>query len=177
MNHETPRDVRGMQPRTQPHMKKDFDNRPRRTARHCLALAALAATGWCTPAGARDAVYTIPMDEVMRMPAAQRELDGSVRFYLDGQDHQEVVFMHSEETVTGRIHGAGREEFESCKRAALQALVAYQVKARKMGANAVIDMVSNHGGKLFISRSQFECHAGSRTVSVVFKGSFAKVAW
>jgi uncharacterized protein YbjQ (UPF0145 family) len=147
-------------------------------ARVLAAVAAATITSAvCVPAFARDSEYTLPMDEVLRMPAAQRELDGSVRFYLEGQHHEAVVFTHMEETVTGKIRGSGPEEVESCKRAALRALVAYQTKAKKMGANAVIDMVGFFKEKPFISQSQFQCHAGSRTVVVVFKGTFAKVAW
>jgi hypothetical protein len=126
---------------------------------------------------ARNVEYTLPMDEVLRMPAAERELDGQVRFYLSGQSHTQVVLRHSEEVVTAKIRGAGEEEIETCKRAALKALVHYQSKARKMGANAIIDMVSYFDAKPFMSPAQYECHAGSRTVVVVFKGSYAKIAY
>jgi uncharacterized protein YbjQ (UPF0145 family) len=129
------------------------------------------------PAEARNVVYTLAMDEVLRMPAAERELDGSVRFYLSGQEHMPAVIWHGEDVVRGNIRGAGEQEIESCKRAALKALVQYQEKARKLGANAIIDMVSYFKEQPYISRSAYECHAGSSTVVVVFKGSYVKLPY
>jgi uncharacterized protein YbjQ (UPF0145 family) len=146
-----------------------------------FAAVAAAALSACLVASfsavARNVEYTLPLDEVLRMPAAERELDGQVRFYLSGQSHTEIVMRHSEEVVTAKIRGAGEEEIETCKRAALKALVHYQGKARKMGANAIVDMVSYFDAKPFMSPAQYECHAGSRTVVVVFKGSYAKIAY
>ncbi|CAN5695326.1 phosphoribosylglycinamide formyltransferase [soil metagenome] len=147
------------------------------------ARTLIAAIVGCTlattlpTAMARDVEYTLLMDEVLRMPAAQRELDGSVRFYLSGQDHAPTVLRHSEAIVRGNIRGAGEHEIESCKRAALKALVTYQEQARKMGANAVVDIVSYFKNVPYMSRSQYECHAGSSTVVVVFKGSYAKIQY
>lgn len=141
-----------------------------------LAIAFLLATpGW--QAQARNVEYLLPIDEVLRMPAAQRELDGSVRFYMYGQDHTETVYVHQQEVVRGNIRGAGEEEIESCKRAALKVLVHYQEKARKMGANAVIDLMSFFKQRPYMSRSQYECHAGSTTVVVILKGTYAKIAY
>jgi uncharacterized protein YbjQ (UPF0145 family) len=128
-------------------------------------------------AAARNVEYTLPIDEVLRMPEAQRELDGSVRFYLQGQDHSAIVYRHSDEVARGNIRGAGEQEVESCKRAALKVLVHYQETARKMGANAIVDMVSLFNERPFVSRSQYECHAGSRSVVVIFRGAYAKIAY
>ena len=146
---------------------------------NAVAMTALAASTLSppTPTLARNVQYTLPMDEVMRMPAAEQELDGQVRFYLSGQAHTAVVMRHHDEVVTAKIRGAGEEEIETCKRAALKALVQYQAKARKMGANAIIDIVSYFDEQPYMSPSQYECHAGSRTVVVVFKGSYAKISY
>jgi uncharacterized protein YbjQ (UPF0145 family) len=141
------------------------------------AMACLTAALAPLDAIARNVEYTLALDEVLRMPQAESELDGQVRFYLSGQFHSPIVMRHSEEVVTAKIRGAGEEEIETCKRAALKALVEYQRKARKMGANAIVDLVSYFDEKVFMSPAQFECHAGSRTVVVVFKGSYAKVAY
>lgn len=153
--------------------------KPLRTIAASLLGAGLCFVAALLPldAGARNVEYTLALDEVLRMPEAESELDGQVRFYLSGQSHSPIVLRHSEEVVTAKIRGAGEEEIETCKRAALKALVEYQRKARKMGANAIVDLVSYFDEKVFISPAQFECHAGSRTVVVVFKGSYAKVAY
>ena len=50
-----------------------------------LAAVACAATLLSTPAAARDTKYMLPFADVLSMPEAQEELDGSVKVYLSAQ--------------------------------------------------------------------------------------------
>jgi uncharacterized protein YbjQ (UPF0145 family) len=51
-----------------------------------------------------------------------------------------------------------------------------QKRARDLGANAVINIVSNYNNVEFSSETEFECHAGAIMAGVALKGDFVKVA-
>ena len=51
-----------------------------------------------------------------------------------------------------------------------------QEKARELGANAVVDMVSYYKKNEMKSAAEYECHAGAVVAGVALKGTVAKVA-
>lgn len=55
-------------------------------------------------------------------------------------------------------------------------MLAFQDKAKEMGANAVINVVSYYKKDTFSSATEFECHAGTFVGGVALKGTYAKVA-
>jgi uncharacterized protein YbjQ (UPF0145 family) len=137
-----------------------------------LLLSALAAT----PALARDTKYTLPFAEVLEMPEAKAQLDGSVRFYLAGQKTPPVVKRMGDDVSNKKTNGVGKQDETGCKWAALSTLLAFQEKAKRVGANAVIDIESYYKRDNFRSATEYECHAGAVIIGVTLKGTFAKVA-
>ena len=55
------------------------------------------------------------------------------------------------------------------------ALIHLQEAAKRQGANAVVNLVSNYQHKEYKSRDKYECHAGAIMAGVALKGDFAKV--
>lgn len=140
-----------------------------------LVLALLAGV-MAAPAMARDSELKLPLAEVLAMPEAQGKLDGSVTFYLAGTKTPKVLEKKGEDTSNKKTNGVGKDDITACKWAALSALMAFQEKAKQLGANAVVDMVSYYKKDTFSSPTDFECHAGAVVVGVTLKGTYAKVA-
>lgn len=142
--------------------------------RPTLALAALALAA--SAATARDTEYKIPFAEVMDLPEAKQQLDGSVKFYFGDQPTPKVLSKMSEDTSNKKTNGVGKDDQFGCKWAALSALKALQDKAKQMGANAVINITSYYKRDAFKSNTEFECHAGAFVIGVTLRGTYAKVA-
>ena len=101
-------------------------------------------------------------------------IDGSVRFYLAGQ--QVAVRERLGEDVTNKkTNAANKSDEEACRWVALSALRALQDGARARGANAVVDIVSYYKKNEFKSATHYECYAGTILAGVALKGTYAKV--
>lgn len=142
--------------------------------RSIFLLAALTMAGMGT-ALARDTVLHVPFQEVLEMPEAKTQLDGSVKFFLAGQNTPTVLEKMGDGVSNKKTNGANKEDREGCKWAALSALVSFQDSAKRNGANAVVDMVSYYKKSPFSSPTDFECHAGGIVIGVALKGTYAKI--
>jgi len=140
-----------------------------------IVIATLLAGLACSSAMARDTEYKVPLAEVLEMPEAKGKLDGSVKFYLAGQATPAVIQKLGEDVSNRKTNGVGKEDLYGCKWAALSALIALQDKAKTLGANAVVDIVSYYKKSTFSSPTDFECHAGAVVIGVALKGTYAKV--
>lgn len=134
-------------------------------------LAALAA-----PAVARDTPYMLPLSDVLEMPEAKEKLDGSVKFFLAGAKTPKVVSKLGEDVSNKKTNGVGKDDQTACRWAALSALIAFQDKAKSLGANAVVDMASYYKRNAVNHPTEYECHAGAVVVGVTLKGTYAKIA-
>jgi uncharacterized protein YbjQ (UPF0145 family) len=141
-----------------------------------LALVCLLGTSLIAPAMARDTKLLLPFAEVLNMPEAKAKLDGSVKFYLAGQETPAVAQRLSTDVSNRKTNGFGKADDEGCRWAALSALIAFQDKAKSLGANAVVDIVSYYKKNEFKSKTEYECHAGAFVVGVALQGTYAKVA-
>jgi hypothetical protein len=141
-----------------------------------IVIATLLAGLACTSAMARDTEYKVPLAEVLEMPEAKDKLDGSVKFYLAGQATPAVIQKLGEDVSNRKTNGVGKDDRFGCKWAALSALIALQDKAKTLGANAVVNLVSYYKKSTFSSPTDFECHAGAVVIGVTLKGTYAKVA-
>jgi len=141
-----------------------------------LFAAILLAAVTMTPALARDTRHTLPLAEVLEMGDARVKLDGSVKFYLAGQKTPRVIAKMGEDVSNRKTNNFGKDDRTGCQWAALSALVAFQDKAKSMGANAVIGIESYHNRVSFKSATEYECHAGAIMAGVTLKGTYAKVA-
>jgi uncharacterized protein YbjQ (UPF0145 family) len=75
-----------------------------------------------------------------------------------------------------KTNGVGKSDEVGCRWAALAALIQFQERAKEVGANAVVDIVSYYKKDEFKSATEYECHGGAVIIGVALKGTLAKVA-
>ena len=139
-----------------------------------LALSLLSCT-MAIPAFARDTELKLPFEDVLQMAEAKEKLDGSVKFFLAGQKAPKILEKKGEDITHKKTNGVGKTDEVACRWAALSALIALQDKAKLLGANAVVDVVSYYKHTTFSSPTEYECHAGGMIVGVSLKGTYAKI--
>jgi hypothetical protein len=142
------------------------------------ALVLLACALAAGTAAARDTEYKLPFAEVLTLsdPNIKTKLDDSIKLYFGDQPTPKVLSKIGEDTSNKKTNGFGKEDAFGCKWAAYSALVALQERARHLGANAVINIVSNYKKEPFSSQTEYECHAGAFVIGVALKGTFVKLA-
>ncbi|MDF3888441.1 excinuclease ATPase subunit [Cupriavidus basilensis] len=147
--------------------------------KHALPLVAVAICAnalLSAPAIARDTKYMLPFKDVLVMPEAQEKLDGSVKFFLSGQQKPKVIETRESDVSNRKTSSVGKSDEDACRWAALSALLAFQEKARSVGVNAVVDIVSYYKKNEVANATEYECHAGAVVAGVALKGTYAKVA-
>lgn len=133
-----------------------------------LSLAVVSS-----PALARDTRYLIKISEVLTMPEAQGRIDPKIPFFFGaaaapaGEKRGEVV-------VNPKTNAVGKSDEQACRWVMLSALIDLQGRARKVGANAVVGIVSYFRKVTFSSETEFECHAGGIVAGVALKGELLK---
>ena len=127
------------------------------------------------PVFARDTTHTFPLRDVINMPEANGKLDGSVKFYLAGQKTPKLLKRMSSDTSNKKTNSVGKSDEFGCRWAALSALMSFQESAKRLGANAVVDIVSYYKKVESKSPTDFQCHAGNILVGVTLKGTYAKI--
>ncbi|WP_394789534.1 excinuclease ATPase subunit [Rhodoferax sp.] len=139
-----------------------------------LAIGAM----WVAPASARNVAYQISLAELLKTPEAQAKLDSSVKFYLSGQTPPAVEQSFGEDHSHRSGIGSVKEEVElaTCRAETLSVLAAFQAKAKKLGANAIVDIYSFYKNEVSKNPATIECHAGTFRIHVVLKATYAKVA-
>jgi uncharacterized protein YbjQ (UPF0145 family) len=140
--------------------------------RNALLLLALTAA---SPALARDTVVKIKLADVMELPEAKTKLDGSVKFYLDGQKTPAVKKTLGNDVTNKKTNSMGKSNEYACKWVTLSALIALQEGAKKNGANAVVNVTSYYKKVEFKSPTEIECHLGTFAAGVALKGDYAMV--
>lgn len=74
-----------------------------------------------------------------------------------------------------KANGFGKGSETSCKRAALSALLSLQDRAKQLGGNAVVNIVSYYKKVPYSSPTDYECHDGGLMSGVAFKGTVVRV--
>ncbi|HJW11799.1 MAG TPA: excinuclease ATPase subunit [Albitalea sp.] len=139
-------------------------------------ILGLAAALLAVPALARDEAIKLSFADLLESAQAKGKLDGSVKFYLAGQKTPKIIERKGEDISNKKTNGFNKDVTTGCQWAALAALIAFQDKAKQMGANAVVDIVSYYKRETFTSATEYECHDGAFVTGVTLKGTYAKVA-
>lgn len=141
--------------------------------RFALLLLLACAGG---SAVARDTEVLLPLQDVTDDSYSRGQLDGSVRFYLEGQSTPAVLDTYGEAVSNRKTNAVNKSDSEACRWVTLSALVALQEEAKGRGANAVIGIVSWYKRRTFADAEKVECHAGAIMAGVTLRGTYAKVA-
>ncbi|SFM05450.1 excinuclease ATPase subunit [Rugamonas rubra] len=140
------------------------------------AILAGAALAGALPAQAADTVLMMPIAAAMAANDAQSRLGDSVKFYFADQPTPPVASKITSDKTSLRTNGFGKSADKSCNWVFLSAMLALQKRAHEVGADAVVNIVSNYKEKVVASQTEFECHDGAIMSGVALKGDFVKLA-
>ncbi|HEY9026890.1 MAG TPA: excinuclease ATPase subunit [Burkholderiaceae bacterium] len=140
-----------------------------------LVAVSLLALVAAMPAFARNTPVTVTLQSVLDMPEAQGKLDGSVKFYLAGAPTPKVIKKFGEDTSNAKTNAFNKSAEEACRWNALSALIKLQDKARREGANAVIEITSYSEKVAFSSPTDIQCSDGAFLAGIALKGTYATV--
>jgi uncharacterized protein YbjQ (UPF0145 family) len=138
-----------------------------------LAATACAAT---LPAGAADRKMMMPIAGAMAVNDAQGRLGDNVKFYFGDQPTPKIVQKITTDRTSQKTNSFGKTPETACNWAFLSAMLALKKKAEEVGANAVVNIVSNYKNNEMSSQTEFECHDGNIVSGVAFKADFVKIA-
>lgn len=138
-----------------------------------LLLTILSAT---LPAFAADKVVNLPIAAALDANDARARLGDSVKFYFADQKAPAVIKQFGSDKTSLRTNGFGKSTEKACNWVFLSAMLQLQKHATEVGANAVINIVSNFNDRVMASQTEFECHDGAIMAGVAFKADFVKVA-
>jgi hypothetical protein len=140
-----------------------------------LIFLAVLLLALATPAQARDTRLKLDFAQAVAAGIADGTLDGSVRFYLEGQPTPAVLSRHGAARSNRKTNAFNKPDEEACRWALMSVLLAMQEQARSLGADAVVGIRSNYKGQEFTSAREFECGAGTMMAGVALQGTYAKL--
>jgi uncharacterized protein YbjQ (UPF0145 family) len=128
-----------------------------------------------TPVEARRTPVTVTLQSVLDMAEAKAKLDGSVKFYLAGAITPSPRRTFTLEVSDNTTSTFQRTPEEACRRNVLSALIRLEGLAKRVGANAVIDIASFNAPATFRSATDIQCLNGAFMGSLVLKGTLVQV--
>jgi uncharacterized protein YbjQ (UPF0145 family) len=87
-----------------------------------------------------------------------------------------VLNKITSDKTSQRTNGFGKSAEKACNYVFLSAMLALQKRAQEVGANAVVNIVSNFKDIEMASQTEFECADGAIMAGVALKGDFVKIA-
>jgi uncharacterized protein YbjQ (UPF0145 family) len=141
-----------------------------------LTIALAAAIGSTLPAQARDSKMMMPIAGAMADNDAAGRLGDSVKFYFGKQKTPKVLKKLSSDQTSQKTNSFGKSPEKACNWAFLSAMLRLQARAKELGADAVVNIVSNYKNEEMSSETEYECHDGAMMTGVALKGDFVKIA-
>lgn len=148
------------------------------TTRKVLALLAAfsAAAIFSSPeSNARDTKNMWPIADAMNAPEAKAQLNQGVRFFFGDSAHPEVEKSFGEFQSNKKTRGVGRTDKEACDWTFLSAMLSFQQRAKEMGGNAVINIVSYYREQTISNATEYQCGSGALMSGVTFRGEVVKL--
>jgi hypothetical protein len=136
-------------------------------------IAGLVVLGLSSTAQARDTKLVLPIASVLSMPEAQGKILPDVTFSF-GASPAPAGEARGEVVVNPKTNAANKSDDAACRWVMLTALIDLQDRARKAGANAVVNVESYYKKVVFSSATEFECHAGAFSAGVTLRGQMVK---
>ena len=142
----------------------------------CLTIFFALTMSLVWPAQARDTKYLLPIAAALEVQDAKNRLDGSVKFYFGNQETPKVLAKLSTDVTNLKTNAVGKSDEKACNWVFLSAMIQLEKRAKQLGANAVINIVSFYKKEVMSSATEFECHAGAVIAGVALRGEFVKIA-
>ncbi|WP_288381050.1 excinuclease ATPase subunit [uncultured Massilia sp.] len=140
----------------------------------CVAVSA-AAIAAVSPAQARDTKHMMSIENAMNDNDARNRLGDSVKFYFGKGKTPAVAKKLGTDQTSQKTNSFGKSPEKSCNWAFLSAMLRLQARAQELGADAVVNIVSNYKNVENASETEFECHDGALMTGVALKGDFVKL--
>lgn len=143
-----------------------------------IFFAGLLAAGMvfaATAAQARDSEYKLKIDEVMQNPEFKAKIGNDVAFYFGNRKTPPIAQKFGDFVGNKKTNSVGKPDEQACRWAMASVLIEFAERARKMGGNAVVNVVSYYKQVTYSSVSDFDCHAGGLLAGVALKGTVVKL--
>jgi uncharacterized protein YbjQ (UPF0145 family) len=140
-----------------------------------LSITMIAAAASSVPAQARDTKLMMPLAAAMSANDAQTRLGDTVKFYFGSQKTPAIATRLGGDKTSQKTNSFGKSADTACNWAFLSAMLRLQARARELGADAVVNIVSNYKNEEMSSETEFECHDGAMMSGVALKGEFVKL--
>jgi uncharacterized protein YbjQ (UPF0145 family) len=127
------------------------------------------------PIQARDTKYLLPIKTALEVKDADEKLDGSIKFYFGSQETPKILSKLGTDVSNRKTNAVGKSDEKACNWAFLSAMISLEKRAKQLGANAVVNIVSYYKKDIMSSATEFECHAGAVIAGVALKGDFVKI--
>jgi len=138
-------------------------------------LAGIVLLMAARPSEARDTKYLLSIKSALEVKDAEEKLGDSVKFYFGNQETPKILSRLGTDVSNRKTNSVGKSDEKACHWAFLSALVSLEKRAKQLGANAVVNIVSYYKKDVMSSPSEFECHAGAVIAGVALKGDFVKI--
>lgn len=139
-------------------------------------LGAMVLCAATMSAHAADKQVMMPLAAAMDSGTAKAKLGDSVKFYFGDQKTPAVLTRLGSSKTSQKTNAFNKSDAEACNWVFLSAMIQLQKHAQQVGANAVVNIVSNYKNNEVSSATEFECHVGNIVAGVALKGDFVKVA-
>jgi len=127
------------------------------------------------PSSARDTKYILPIAGALETQDAKQKLDGSIKFFFGSQETPKIQTKLGTDVTNLKTNAVGKSDEKACNWVFLSAMIQLEKRAKQLGANAVVNIVSYYQKNVVSSATEFECHAGAVIAGVALKGDFVKV--
>ncbi len=131
--------------------------------------------GHVAPATARDTQYLLPISAALEIKDPKTKLDGSVKFFFGNQETPQIIAKLGSDVTNLKTNAVGKSDEAACNWVFYSAMLQLERRAKQLGANAVVNIVSYYQKNVMSSATEFECHAGAVIAGVALKGEFVKI--
>lgn len=126
---------------------------------------------------AKDEQMMMPIEAAFAQTGTRANVDGSVKYFFGKQKPPGKILQKlGSDTTSQKSNAFGKENSVSCNTAFLSGMISFQKRAQELGANAVINIVSNYKHVEMSSETEYECHVGAIMSGAAFKGDFVKIS-
>ncbi|MFZ6751405.1 excinuclease ATPase subunit [Undibacterium sp. Ren11W] len=137
-----------------------------------LVLSLIAVSN----AQASDNKFMMPIAAAMAANDAPTRLGDTVKFYFGNQPTPKVIKKLGSDTTSQKTNAFAKSNEKACNWVFLSDMLSLQRRAKELGANAVVNIVSNYDHVENSSETEFECHVGAIMAGVAFKADFVTIA-
>jgi uncharacterized protein YbjQ (UPF0145 family) len=140
------------------------------------ALFAVFAFSLLPSAAQATNLMYMPFETVLSDAIRAGRLDGSVKFYLAGNGPTANAQVLRYNVISDlRTNASNKSDRDACEWVLQSNLIKLQADAKRVGANAVINIVSYYDQHVRRDLNTYECRAGIYAARVALRGDLVRV--